>query len=197
MISLLLPLGTRYSQTFNGAVASAAPMKANDDSLYGGWFDKVNGIFRENGCDSIIAKGYDALLKILPSDSRVQEYFRLCDPLKPEDISDFLYWTSLAFASVCEFNYPYPVVFPSAFPANYSCSLMKNNTSDPLKALADAVVFGLNFTIAPVSCFVPNVHASSKNLVGEPMFDFQKCSQIVIPVASQNKVFHFLPEKSL
>ncbi len=88
----------------------------------------------------------------------LSDKFKLCQPLKTDaDYKHLLYWIRNAFTTMAMVDYPYSASFLGnlpAWPVNYACSLIANETAagiDILTAFKDLA--GILYNDTQQSCF--------------------------------------------
>jgi hypothetical protein len=172
-------------------------MLINDPDTYGGWADVVASVFGSmvipddspGLCGTILQEGYKELL-VDPTSARVSKLFRLCEPV--QDVPNFLLLTLISLTTMSQFNYPFLAYYPHPMPANHTCeNILVPLRNDTLAALGEAFVYGLNVSfpgVPPFQCI--GVPSYAPALVGmfasEPQYNWQRCTEIVMPIASSS-----------
>ena len=198
-------LKMKYPQTFQGALASSAPILffAGMVSPYA-----YNQIATESfaqydaSCPDIIRKGFQVLDSYkLNKDkySFIQETFNLCDAVTgPFEVEGIINAVSGALGTMAMVNYPYATSFIFPMPGNpvqHSCEQATNinpvNDEDYVVALNAAVQVYYNYTGTVTPCY--NVSDPDQGGLDADGWSILACNEMAMPIGQNGVTDMFLP----
>ena len=124
--------------------------------------------------------------------AKLSSLFHLCDQIKDEgDLNALINALSDVWVNMAMANYPYPANFLAnlpAWPVNYTCNILAKNPAneDTLLALiSEAVQVFTNYS-KDVKCFDIS-NGGSPSALSLQGWDYQSCTQMVMPMCSDGK----------
>jgi len=118
--------------------------------------------------------------------------FKLCKPLN--NVDELVNWVVNGVSYMAMADYPYPANFLEpmpGWPINLSCKRM-DAPGAILDRLFNAMSVYYNYT-GSATCFDVNVY--STNAIGDAAWDYQACTEMVMPISSNNVDDMFPPSK--
>jgi len=214
-------LRMKFPETFQGAVASSAPIRyfrgANPDD---GFYQVVNNVYTKDHpeCSANIKKVGELLLKISSDPSKIpalKSVFNTCQDLKTSDdmaiFTQFMYfgWVYMAMT-----NYPYPTDFLApmpGWPVEEACrpfafetdevqkspkNFLKSSefTDEELKLLEAAAASVKNYYnyTGDVDCYDINMEAPNPD-VGLKGWKAIACNEVAMTLSTDGKDTMFIP----
>ncbi|KAJ8984278.1 hypothetical protein NQ317_009762 [Molorchus minor] len=167
-------LRMKYPNSIVGAIASSAPIWQFKDMTPCGNFDRiVTNVFEALGrgkCSLTIKNSWAVIRSETKNDTGkafLSKLWNLCSPLKSQDdVDDLIEWLSNIYINLAMVNYPYPTSFLVPLPANPVREFCSEINSVKYKDNA-----GL-------------LNAIGKDDLGEAGWNFQACTEIVMPMCS-------------
>ncbi|XP_059615486.1 lysosomal Pro-X carboxypeptidase [Phlebotomus argentipes] len=196
----------KYPHMVLGAIAASAPILQFTDitpcEVYNRILTSVYATAYSKDCSDNIRKSWAVLKsRAETEDGRafLTRKFNLCANLtKQDDIKDLKDYLTDMYSNLAMANYPYPANFLAplpAYPVREFCWRLKGgnlNDTQLLEYLASAVSVYANYT-GKVPCL--NVKQSTTNSLDTRGWDFQSCTEMVMPMCSNGKDDMFEPEK--
>jgi len=197
----------KYPHLAQGALAASAPIAQFAGTGFDEYaFDAIATQDFQNcslPCKNQIQQALIDLVKI-GSDSagrsQLTQTFVLCQPLKSYEDTLVLYeWLSAGLTYMAMVDYPYPANFLEPMPGWPVCVACDRMTASPntnstqlLNSLYSAISVYYNYTGQAGSCNDINSDATSN--LGDQAWDYQACTEMVMPIASNGQTDMFLPE---
>ncbi|RWS14071.1 lysosomal Pro-X carboxypeptidase-like protein, partial [Dinothrombium tinctorium] len=191
----------KYPHLAEGALAASAPL-FQFPHIYKchQFYEIITKDFEEYSkeCAQSIRNSWDAIKNIGSSESGLSwlsDTFHLCKPLQTGDIKNFISWLVSTYENLAMVDYPNPSNFLAplpAYPINATCSHLKNpNQAEKplLRQLYKAISVFYNYT-GQAKC---NDISGDVASLGTKGWDFQSCTEMVMPVCSdgvQDMFFH-------
>ncbi|XP_055351544.1 lysosomal Pro-X carboxypeptidase-like [Paramacrobiotus metropolitanus] len=200
----------KYPATVIGALASSAPILQFDDMVPCNTFAQIatrDYKLAAPSCPDLIRKSWSIIQNFWRSkDNRdwLRDTFNLCGVLdeKNSTLADFRAWLFAGWTYMAMTDYPYPTNFLKpmpGWPVKAACQFL----SDPqqlrtdkavMQAVFKAVSVYYNYSGQATGCF--NISdSSSGTALGDIQWDYQACSEMVIPDCSDGKkdMFYYRP----
>lgn len=195
----------KYPGYVAGSVASSAPIWYFTGLTPCDAFNRVlTSAFQATSetCVENIKKSWKAINEITKTDDGkawVSAAWKLCNPLKAKkDVTDLKDWLSDVYGMLGMVNYPYPTNFMAPLPA-YPIKAVCKKILDPslqgkqlLKALFEAVSIYFNGTKTE-KCL--NIEQYATAQLGDLGWDFQACTEMVMPMCANGINDMFEPSK--
>lgn len=192
----------KYPSSVVGSIAASAPIFAftgmnKCETFYGivsQDFFKAGG----SSCVSLIRKSWDIINEYALSAGGRQwlnSIFKLCHPLQTAaDVTRLSAWLSAVYSNLAMVDYPYPASFLEplpAWPIKAVCSHLQNpevSGVELLKSLSSAINVYVNYT-GTATCY--NTERQAKKALGDRGWDFQACTEQVMPLCAggENSIF--------
>lgn len=186
-------LRVSYPDIFAGAIAGSAPVLVGNTPP-AAFNDVLCETFESamQGCCSATRKLFDTFAEATLSS--LTTTFRLCDPLSDRDALMKWLGDGLTYEAVADYPYRADFLGPiQPWPVNATCSIVSECASkgvSDLDCLAAAVQPYFNGTGLAGQCF--DVEDSSNGRLGDTMWDYLACTEMVFPIASSsNSLFPF------
>lgn len=196
----------KYPHLITGAIAASAPILQFTGLTPCDAFNRVvtaDFTAADPECSETIRKSWTALNKILLNDTNGKEWlsttWKLCKPINTTDDIDTLKdWLTNVWTNLAMVNYPYAANFLAPlpkYPVQAVCKHLTNSTLED-RALLIQIFQGLsvytNFT-GQTKCLEIGFQADQS--LGDLGWDFQACSEMVMPMCSDNvnDMFEFQP----
>ncbi|XP_023020950.2 lysosomal Pro-X carboxypeptidase [Leptinotarsa decemlineata] len=191
-------LRMKYPTSVIGAIASSAPIWYFRNMIpCEKFYEIVTGVFEKFGtaqCTNIIKASWEILRNVTKTSSGMKhlyETWRICETFgNATDVEKLVDWLSDIYVNMAMTNYHYPTNFIvplPAYPVKTFCDkLVSLNSTDPLSTLANlgkALTVYTNYT---GSTLCNSINSTSKYL-GEYTWDYQACTELVMPICSTNK----------
>jgi lysosomal Pro-X carboxypeptidase len=184
----------KYPGTIAGAIAASAPIWQFTGMVPCNSFNRITtsvyALTREQ-CALNIQKSWKALKNVSSTDKGKEwltSTFKLCKPLKTEsDVRELKEWLADVYTNLAMINYPYPSNFISEVPAHpvkVACQHLEsrpNNDTELLSMIYNATTVYFNYT-GSVKCL--NVDTSATEKLGTAGWDYQSCTEMVMPMCS-------------
>ncbi|KAK2718034.1 hypothetical protein QYM36_006727 [Artemia franciscana] len=195
----------KYPHIIQGAIAASAPVLQFKGVTPCSKFGRVVTKDYETqspACANVIRKSWQAIENVTATDKGLEwlsNAWQLCKPLKSSDdkkrLKDWLsdVWTNLAMV-----DYPYPASFLAPLPANpvkEVCKKLKDDSLDGeelLRHLFRGLSVYTNYT-QKTKCV--DIRQAAEDTLGEKGWDFQACTEMVMPMCNDGKRDFFEPMK--
>lgn len=152
----------KYPNLVQGAIAASAPIYLTSGLMPSTLFfeDVTNDFKAIDGCEPLVRKAFGAMDDTFKKGdyNTLSQSFKLCNAISdPAGYRHLLLWLRNAFTIMAMVNYPYQASFLGnlpAWPVNYSCELLKNETKqgvDILTAIKDLA--GVLYNDSQSDCF--------------------------------------------
>lgn len=184
----------KYPHVVAGALASSAPIWQFEDLVPCGiFYSIVTNDFLQSGkdCSESIRNSWKAIDRISSSEEGLQwisATFHLCSPLKnSDDAATFKSWLSETWVNLAMVNYPYEASFLQplpAWPIQVVCKFLTNSTlsdRELLNSIFHAANVYYNYT-GQSPCL--NISQTATGSLGETGWDYQACTEMVMPMCS-------------
>ncbi|XP_047103081.1 lysosomal Pro-X carboxypeptidase [Schistocerca piceifrons] len=181
----------KYPHIVSGAIAASAPILQFPGLVpCEAFYRIVTSDFSSESkeCSNTIRKSWDIIRKLSKTDEGrkwLSTNWTLCKPLQSEADADLLMsWLTDVYTNLAMLDYPYATNFLlplPAYPIKTMCSKLYNS-SLPDKPLLQMLFSGLNVYTGKEKCLNISVDASPK--LGELGWDFQACTEMVMPMCS-------------
>jgi len=194
----------KYPATVTGAIASSAPIWYFTGMTPCEAFNRVltNAFKIESPhCSNNIRRSWDAINDITNTDDGkawLSSAWKLCSPLKKsDDVNKLKDYLNEVYANLAEVNYPYPSNFLAplpGYPVKVFCKSLKKEELEGKKllgALFNAVSVYFNYT-GTAHCFN---YSSAFTTIDDTMWNYQACSEMIMPMCSDGKTDMFEPRK--
>ncbi|CDW73474.1 lysosomal pro-x carboxypeptidase [Stylonychia lemnae] len=182
-------LRIKFPSTFQGALASSAPMRMTDNlSIDPSAFHvQITKIYEQtnNKCPDLIRKGFSALISWSQDQSRFKELQDIWDtcrePKTENDVKNIITKATLSLTKLAVVNYPYPTHFMAPLPAwpvaeacTKALALLPEHPqlSDYIKALSS-----IHKTFKWPTC-LPLPEDESASLYNQ-VYDYFHCNQMI------------------
>uniref|UniRef100_A0A1B0CY54 Lysosomal Pro-X carboxypeptidase n=1 Tax=Lutzomyia longipalpis TaxID=7200 RepID=A0A1B0CY54_LUTLO len=196
----------KYPHMVLGAIAASAPVLQFRNITPCGVYNRIlTSVFStaySNECSDNIRKSWAVLRSQSETDAGralITRKFHLCANLtKHEDIGDLIDYLNDMYSNLAMANYPYPADFLAplpAYPVREFCWRLKGknlNDTQLVESLAEAVSVYSNYT-NKVKCL--DVKTSTTDALGTRGWDFQSCTEMVMPMCSDGDKDMFEPEQ--
>jgi len=192
----------RYPNIFHGALAASAPILQFQGQMKNG--EQFSVIVTRDyalsgpSCPAGIKLGYNQIileaargaagLKVLT------EKFMLCSPLKENEVEGLIAFLNSGYQYMAMTDYPSPSDFLQplpAWPVDVACQYFIPMPDDLLTAMRLSIGVYYNST-GDQSCF--DIHESSSPSLGDEAWEYQACTEMVMPVETNGIDDMFLPE---
>lgn len=199
-------LRMKYPHIVIGSIAASAPILQFEGLTPCGAYNRiVTSDFRiayTPDCAECIRKSWKEIRDLAATDAGktwLSNEWKLCKPLKTQDnIDEFIDFLSEVYGNLAMINYPYSTNFLApvpAYPVKVLCSKLQNSTMSGkvlVSAIRKAVSIYTNYT-GYVKCL--NIDNTADSNIGEQGWDFQACSEMVMPMCSDgtNDMFENIP----
>ncbi|CAG9855549.1 unnamed protein product [Phyllotreta striolata] len=184
----------KYPASVLGAIASSAPIwQFNGLTPCEDFYRITTGVYASYSpkCANTIKNSWKAIRSFTqtPDNKKnLTSLWKLCNtPSTSDDIDKLVGWYSEILVNMAMVNYPYPTNFLTnlpAYPILQFCSTLDSYTwSDDyslLKSIGDSLQIYTNYT---KSAKCNDINETSSN-VGESGWDFQACTEMVMPMCS-------------
>jgi len=124
----------------------------------------------------------------------VSQQFSLCPPIKSaDDAQNFLEWIEGSVQYIAMTDYPYPNDFlepVGASVVNAFCAVLRSKQINPVAGVAAAMGVYFNYT-GTTTCY--NMSVEATGALGDAAWDYQSCTEIVMPISSNGTSDMFLP----
>ncbi|RWS31159.1 lysosomal Pro-X carboxypeptidase-like protein, partial [Leptotrombidium deliense] len=193
----------KYPHLAEGALAASAPIWQFPGIYECDQFYKI--ITRDferysEKCAESVRKSWKAVRNVWSSEQGrewLSSTFKLCKKVKEEDIETFMNWLRSTYENLAMVDYPNPSSFLAplpAYPIKETCQRLRNpNQSDKplLQDLYKALSVFYNYT-GETKC---NDIEGDVSQLGTDAWDFQSCTEMVMPVCSDgvNDMFEYNP----
>ncbi|KAG9265025.1 lysosomal Pro-X carboxypeptidase [Astyanax mexicanus] len=197
-------LRMKYPSAVVGALAASAPIWQFTDMVPCGDFYKiVTQDFAISGfnCSKNIRRSWMAINNVSSTDEGLQwlsEEFRLCSPLKEEDVSGFKGWLQETWVNLAMVDYPYEANFLQPlprWPIKVVCSYLSFVTDVPdkelLHGISQAVNVYYNYT-GNAECL--NISLTATGNLGIRGWFYQSCTEMVMPMCTDGIQDMFEPQ---
>uniref|UniRef100_A0A6B2EGN7 Lysosomal Pro-X carboxypeptidase n=1 Tax=Phlebotomus kandelakii TaxID=1109342 RepID=A0A6B2EGN7_9DIPT len=195
----------KYPHMVLGAIAASAPIlqftKITPCGVYNRILTSVYATAYSKDCSDNIRKSWAILKSRAETDDGrafLTKTFNLCGNLtKNEDVGDLVDYLTDMYSNLAMANYPYPANFLAplpAYPVREFCWRLKGdklNDTQLLDSLASAVSVYANYT-GKVKCL--DVKAATTSSLGTRGWDFQSCTEMVMPMCTDGVKDMFEPE---
>ncbi|XP_031243250.1 lysosomal Pro-X carboxypeptidase isoform X1 [Mastomys coucha] len=183
----------KYPHIVVGALAASAPIWQLDGMVPCGEFMKiVTKDFEKSGpyCTESIRKSWSVINQLSGTGSGLQwltNTLHLCSPLTSETISTLKGWIAETWVNLAMVNYPYACNFLQplpAWPIKEVCQYLKNpNVSDTVlvQNIFQALNVYYNYS-GQAKCL--NISQTSTSSLGSMGWNFQACTEMVMPICS-------------
>jgi len=190
----------KYPNVVNGAIAASAPILQFQNTGVTEWvFNQiVTADFANAGCADQIRDAFQLIQKTGNTNqglSLLTSTFGLCSPLN--QASDLINWAEGGLTYEAMIDYPYPNSFLEpvpAWPVKATCKQMLQTlqqTQNLLAAFAAGLGIYYNYT-GDQPCY--NLTSTATNDLGTLGWDYQSCTEMVMPIASNGTSDMFLPQ---
>jgi len=191
----------KYPHVVVGAIAASAPILQFYNTGVSQWSFQhvVTEDFEEAGCADTIRTGFQKIQSVGQSQSgrnTLSNLFSLCAPLQStDDVNTLINWAAGAFVSLAMIDYPYPADFLEpvpAWPVTATCKQMQDTlkSNDLLVAFVAGLGIYFNYTGNQV-CY--NLTVNQATDVGDLGWDYQSCTEMVMPISQNGTSDMFLP----
>ncbi|KAL4230609.1 hypothetical protein ACF0H5_010986 [Mactra antiquata] len=196
-------LRMKYPNVVIGALAASAPIWQFTGITPCENFNMViNKAFSQDipECAENIRKSWqiiDTIAETVDGRQFISTTFQLCKPLSHSDVTDFKSWLTSAWTDLSMVNYPYPANFLEPLPA-WPVKAVCSKLSLPLEGkqlienLSEAVKVYFNYT-GQAECL--NISQQATSDLGDLGWDYQSCTEMVMPICSDgiNDIFEPSP----
>ena len=193
----------KYPNVVQGSLAASAPIWQFTDLVdCGAFLQTVTKTFRHHSppCADNIFQSWGVINNTGSTDSgrkMLSSTFKLCQPLQSlEDVSDFKAWIQETWIYLSMVDYPYASNFLEplpAWPVKEACkflSMPNMSDKDMLHGLYQAVNLYYNYT-GKTPCL--NLSSEATPDLGTMGWDYQACTEMVMPTCSNGKDDMFEP----
>uniref|UniRef100_A0A1B6D068 Lysosomal Pro-X carboxypeptidase n=1 Tax=Clastoptera arizonana TaxID=38151 RepID=A0A1B6D068_9HEMI len=192
----------KYPRAITGSIASSAPIWQFTGLTPCGAFNRVlTSAFKLSSkkCAKNIRKSWDVINQITNTDDGkkwLSDSWRLCSPIKnQENITSLKNYLIDVYGNLAMVNYPYPSNFLAPLPANpvsEVCKELNKNVDGKqlLITLFKAVSIYFNYT-GTATCL--NTDLSYTDQLGIKGWNFQSCTEMVMPMCADGKNDMFEP----
>eukprot|EP01132_Coremiostelium_polycephalum_P004796 gene4796-5981_t len=190
----------KYPNIVDGALAASAPILY----FYGTGadpegFNEIATIdfaqtSQDGSCATRVRSAFNQIVTISQQSTgltQLTDTFKLCDVLT--NVDDLINWIEAGLTYMAMADYPYPNSFLEPMPGNpinVSCSLMAQTTND-LEGLIQILGVYYNYT-GSVTC--NNIDSTTTGALGSNLWDYQSCTEMVMPISSNGVQDMFLPQ---
>ncbi|XP_023220750.1 lysosomal Pro-X carboxypeptidase-like [Centruroides sculpturatus] len=183
----------KYPHLVAGAISSSGPILQFTNLTPCNVYNQIvtKDFYKASpSCSQSIRRSWSIIRKLGKTDEGcnwLSKTFRLCQPLSPDSVDQLISWLSGTWSYLAMTDYPYPTNFLVPLPANpinATCQFLKNSSQPDhilIQNLMKAVSVFQNFT-GNVQCF--NLSNSGGTSLGENGWDFQSCTEMVMPMCS-------------
>lgn len=183
----------KYPHIVDGALSSSAPvLQFSGITPCNKFSEVVTRDFQLEGsaCVNSIRNSWKSVRRLGLTEAGVQwlsSNFHLCDKLSLNDTDSLVEWISETWNFLAMTNYPYPTKFLVPLPANPIKEVCKYLTDETLPDeqlllnIYKAVSVFQNYS-GETPCF--NVSQSGGSTLGTDTWDYQSCTEMVMPMCS-------------
>jgi len=188
----------KYPHVVNGGIAASAPILQFYNTGVSQWVfnEIITADFDEAGCADSIRDAFQLIQKTGSTNeglTTLTEVFNLCSDL--DNVNDLINWAETGIAFLAMTDYPYANSFLEpvpAWPVNVFCQVMnKNLNQDLLTAFDLAMGVYYNYT-GTQSCY--NLTSTATDDLGTLGWDYQACTEMIMPIGSNGTSDMFLPQ---
>eukprot|EP01100_Stratorugosa_tubuloviscum_P008524 TRINITY_DN355_c0_g6_i1.p1 TRINITY_DN355_c0_g6~~TRINITY_DN355_c0_g6_i1.p1 ORF type:complete len:497 (-),score=250.08 TRINITY_DN355_c0_g6_i1:85-1575(-) len=147
-------------------------------------------------CSATIRQAFNQIVQLSMQTNGLNvlsERFHLCTPLT-KSFLPLYYWLYAGLTYMAMADYPYAANFLEpmpAWPVTESCYALGNSSGDAIDGLIAAITVYYNYTGEAGSCF--EVQSTTTDSLGTLGWDYQACTEMVMPMASDGINDMFLP----
>ncbi|XP_076371487.1 lysosomal Pro-X carboxypeptidase isoform X1 [Tachypleus tridentatus] len=200
MLSAWLRL--KYPHIVIGALSSSAPLLQFTGLTPCGIFSEIvtkDFVQVSPTCVQLIKDSWIAVRRVGKTDKGLKwltTRFNLCSSLTHESLEDFISWLKETWQFLAMTDYPYPTSFLvplPAYPIKAACQHLSGKPLDErslLLKIYKAVSVFQNYT-GDIRCF--NISQTGGQSLGERGWDFQSCTEMVMPMCSDGRKDMFEP----
>ncbi|KYQ93237.1 peptidase S28 family protein [Tieghemostelium lacteum] len=182
----------KYPNVVDGALAASAPVSyflgtgVNDEGFNKVATNDYTQTSSEGSCSERIQSAFNQITQTSQQQgglAQLAQQFRICGPLTNFD--DLINWIEAGLTYMAMADYTSPANFLEPLPANpinVSCSAMAE-LSDDVEGLVAVLNVYFNST-ANVQCFNTSIYMTSA--VSSNAWDYQACTEMIMPVTSDN-----------
>jgi len=189
----------KYPHVVVGAIAASAPILQFYNTGVSQWvFSQITtDDFTASSptCSSTIRSAFNQILEA--SYNTLTAKFHLCSPLQSEnDVYNLIGWITGGIQFMAMIDYPYPTNFLEpvpAWPVAEACNAIQatlNQGGDDIDALVSGLGIYYNYT-GSSPCY--NTTSTATNDLGTTGWDYQACTEMVMPIGSNGTSDMFLP----
>ncbi|CAO1439472.1 unnamed protein product [Diamesa hyperborea] len=197
----------KYPHLVAGAIASSAPILQFPGVVPCDIFNRIltsvyKTALKKPDCATNIQKLWPILQNYSSTDEGrkvLNQKFKFCVGLnKTEDIDQFFDYLQDVFGNLAMANYPYPANFLAplpAYPVRQFCGELDGTFEtqiDLIDAFESALQIYSNFT-GSIKCL--NTSSAYDSSLGSQGWDFQACTEMVMPMCANGTTDMFLPKK--
>ncbi|KAM9974791.1 hypothetical protein ACTFIW_008257 [Dictyostelium discoideum] len=190
----------KYPNIVDGALAASAPILSflntgvNPETFNKIATDDFKDTSSEGTCASRIRSALNDIVTISTQSNglaQLSKTFSVCGaPLT--DVNDLINWIESALTYMAMADYPYPANFLEpmpGYPINVSCSALAQQQDD-IQGLLEVLHVYYNYTGQAGTCY--NMSVFTTGALGDASWDYQACTEMVMPVSSDG-VNDFFP----
>jgi len=190
----------KYPNVVNGGIAASAPVLQFYNTGVTQWvFNQIiTADFNQAGCSDSIHQAFVLIQKTGSTQqglTTLTNKFNLCFPLT--NVNDLINWAESAITSLAMIDYPYPTNFLEpvpGWPVKVTCQQMLQNMNknhDLLSSFAVALGVYYNYTGNQLCYNITNTATDDLGVLG---WDYQSCTEMVMPIGSNGTSDMFLPQ---
>lgn len=191
----------RYPNMVQGAIAGSAPVWSFPGMMGDnptGPYEIVTKVFQDaaENCPVQVQKSWELIISMggtKDGRDKLQQFFHICKPLADMiDVIHLYEWLHIMYFDMAMVNYPYPTSFLAplpAWPVKEFCNRASAGLNDTVAAIAAGTQVYSNYT-GKVKCL--DLDSNPAGGAGVALgIDFQACTEIIIPIASDPAVDMF------
>ncbi|KAI3384049.1 hypothetical protein SNEBB_004123 [Seison nebaliae] len=194
----------KYPTVVDVAIAASAPIWQFPKLTSCGAFSNIvtktfndSDVSPNKTCIKLIKSSWKLIDKTTPE--KLQKIFRMCDtPNRESSKREFKDYLNDAYGNLAMIDYPYAATFLAdlpPWPVKEVCSAMTNskmeNDDNVLEAIANGIFIYTNYSGGAGKCF--NYTDSNPSGLGDDAWDYQSCTEIVMPMCSNGSSDMFEP----
>jgi len=190
----------KYPNVVIGSLAASAPILQFPGLVDPYLYNKIitDDFAESDGCAQGISRAFHEMVSLAEQGEQgmqtLSEKFLLCEPLKSKaELPLLLEYAYNAISYMSMVDYPYPNSFLQplpAWPVKVACQYMTPDTQDVVRALA--LVVGVYYNSTGDQSCATVVEPISPSL-GTRAWDYQACTEMVMPISANGKTDMFLP----